>query len=88
MHRFIDLLRETRILSTLDVIDGYWQIKVSEKARKKTTLTFQHGLYQFNKIPCGLEQATVTYQRVFEIIFWCLKERVIPHLLGQYNSIF
>jgi hypothetical protein len=62
----LDILKETRYSSTLDLASGYWQIELSEDATQKSAFCTTTGLYQFCVILFGLTNAPATFQRLME----------------------
>jgi len=53
-----------RFYSKLDFCKGYWQIPVSEAGRPKTAFATPFSLYQFRRMPFGLQNAGATYGRM------------------------
>ena len=62
----IDRLGQAAYISTLDLTKGYWQVPVSAKDRPKTAFTTPFGLYQFTRMPFGLQGAPATFQRMMD----------------------
>ena len=62
----IDLLGEKKpkIFTTLDMSRGYWQVKMSEESKEKTSFITHSGIYQFNKMPYGLMNLGNTFQMI------------------------
>jgi hypothetical protein len=57
-------LAKARYYSKLDFCKGYWQIPVAEQDRPKTAFSTPFGLYQFTRMPFGLQNAPATYGRM------------------------
>lgn len=64
----LDALAGAIWFSTLDFLDGYWQVEVAPEDREKTAFTTGQGLYQFRSMPMGLTNAPATFQRVMELV--------------------
>lgn len=54
MEDALDRLGGARYFTILDLISGFYQIKVEEKDREKTAIVTPDGLYQFKRLPMGL----------------------------------
>lgn len=74
-------LKGSTIFSTIDLSNGYWQIKMSPKDIAKTAFSLGHeyGLLEFTVMPFGLTGAPGTFQSIMNKIFWHL-EFVIVYL--------
>ena len=59
-------LGNARLISTLDLTRGYWQLPVAEKDRHKTAFTTPYGQFQFKMLPFGLSGAPSSFQRLMD----------------------
>jgi hypothetical protein len=64
-----------QFFTSLDCINGYWQIRLSDRAKKLVAFTTTKGLSTFNFMPFGLCNANALFQRVIE--------KVISNLLNS-----
>jgi hypothetical protein len=62
----LNKLYGSKYFTSLDCISGYWQIEVSDRAKKLQAFTSTQGLFTFNFMPFGLCNAGATFQRVIE----------------------
>ena len=58
----VDQLGGDKYISTLDLTRGYWQVPVAQHAQHKTAFATPFGLYQFRRMPFGLQGAPATFQ--------------------------
>ena len=64
----LDQLGNSRYFTSLDLASGYWQIPLRKEYKHKTTFRTQHRLYQFKRMPFGL-QMLATHFRGWQTIF-------------------
>ena len=57
----LDALSGAKILTTLDLASGYWQVEVNDADREKTAFATRHGLFEFQVMPFGLCNAPGTF---------------------------
>ncbi|EYC39508.1 hypothetical protein Y032_0653g1175 [Ancylostoma ceylanicum] len=57
-----------RYFSTMDMMSGYWQIKLSEEAKQKSAFTTSEGLFEFQVLPFGLTTSPAEFQRMMDVV--------------------
>jgi hypothetical protein len=62
----LNKLNGSKYFTSLDCISGYWQVQVSERAKKLLAFISSQGLFNFNFMTFGLCNAGATFQRVIE----------------------
>lgn len=63
-----DQLAGCKYFSTIDLSQGYYQVKMSEQDIAKTAFTTKSGHYEFLRMPFGLVGAATTFQKVMNHI--------------------
>ena len=64
IHDALYRLRGARYFATFDLLSGYWQLRMSERAKEASTFCTRHVLFQFTRMPFGLAGATATFCRL------------------------
>ena len=62
----LDNIRQSKYLTTLDLMKGYWQVQMDERDKEKTAFTSLLGLLQFTTMPFALSRAPATFQRLMD----------------------
>ena len=65
-----------KVMSTLDLDRGFWQVEVDEEDKEKTAFTSFLGSFAFRVMPFGLRNSPSTYQRL------------MSHVLSGYTGVF
>ena len=61
-------LRGAKYFATIDLLSGYWQLGMTQRARERSAFCTIRGLYQFTRMPFGLSNAPASFCRLMQII--------------------
>ena len=64
----LDSFHGAKLFSTLDLRSGYWQVPMQAEDKPKTAFATHSGLFQFCRMPFGLNGASSTFQCMIEIV--------------------
>ncbi|KAG2920863.1 hypothetical protein PC119_g17587 [Phytophthora cactorum] len=72
----LDVLGCTRLISTMDIASGYWNVPMAEDSIPKTAFTCKYGLYEWLVMPFGLCNAVPAFERLMETVLVDMKWRI------------
>ena len=98
----LDSLRGSRWFATIDLLSGYWQLGLTDRAKERSAFCTRRGLFQFRRMPFGLSGAPATFCRLMSnvlgdhigVICLCYLDDVIVfaktqrELLERLDQIF
>jgi len=64
----LDSLRGAKYFATIDLLPGYWQLGMTQRACERSAFCTRRGLYQFTRMPFGLSNAPASFCRLMQII--------------------
>jgi len=64
----LDSLPGAKYFATIDLLPGYWQLGMIQRARERSAFCTRRGLYQFTRMPFGLSNAPASFCRLMQII--------------------
>jgi len=72
----LDSLRGARYFATIDLLSGYWQLGMTDRATQRSAFCTRRGLFEFTRMPFGLKGAPATFcramNRVFADLLWLI----------------
>jgi len=60
----VDTVGSAKFVTKLDLMKGYWQVPLSDRAREISAFSTTEGLYQNKRMPFGLRNACGTFQKL------------------------
>ncbi|CAM4570256.1 unnamed protein product [Caretta caretta] len=76
----LEKLGHAQFISTLDLTKGYWQVPLDESAKERSAFITHVGLYEFNVLSFGLQNAPATFQRLVDGLLVGLGEPAVTYL--------
>lgn len=69
-----------KIFSVLDLNSGFYQIPIAPDCRKYTAFVTTDGIYEFKRMPFGLKNTSMVFQRLMAKV----KEKTVPDDMMHY----
>lgn len=70
IDRILNMLRDAKFISSIDLRKAFWQIPLDESSKEKTAFAVPgRGLFQFRVVPFGLCNSAQTQQRLMDAVF-------------------
>ena len=60
----IDRIGNAKFVSKFDLLKGYWQVPLTERAKEISAFCTPEGLYQYKRMAFGLKNSAATFQRL------------------------
>lgn len=86
IDQMLDRLAGYSYYCFLDGYSGYNQISIALEDQEKTTFTCPYGTFAFRRIPFGLCNAPVTFQRCMMAIFSDMMEDIMEIFMDDFST--
>ena len=73
----VDRIGNAQFISKFDLLKGYWQVPLTERAKEISAFVTHNGLYQCSVMPFGMKNAASTFQRLMNIVCSKVKNCVV-----------
>lgn len=73
----LDILESASIFSKLDLLSGYYQVRMDEDSIAKTAFSTRYGTFEYLVVPFGLTNAPPTFMRAMHNIFHELLDKSV-----------
>jgi hypothetical protein len=60
----IDKVGKAKVVSKFDLLKGFWQVPLSERAKEVSAFVTPDGLFQYKVMPFGMKNSPATFQRI------------------------
>jgi transposase InsO family protein len=80
IQQILETLGGATVFSALDLLHGFYNLKIDERDRAKTAFSTHSGHFEFVRLPMGLKNSPAIFQRLMQI--------VLSGCLGQYAFIY
>ena len=64
----IDRVGNAKYVSKFDLLKGYWQVPLTEKAKELSAFVTPDGFFQYKVMPFGMKNAPATFQRLINTV--------------------
>ncbi|KAJ8032404.1 hypothetical protein HOLleu_25921 [Holothuria leucospilota] len=65
----IDRIGKAAYVSKFDLLKGYWEIPLTERARKISAFVTPDGLFQYKVMPFGMKNSQMTFKRLVNNLY-------------------
>ncbi|XP_078250227.1 uncharacterized protein LOC144589461 [Pogona vitticeps] len=88
LDNLIETIGGCRFISSLDLVKGYWQLRIDPRDQEKTAFCSPFGLYEFQVLSFGLRNAPATFQRLMDQTLAGLSDFTVAYIddIGIFSN--
>ena len=64
----VDSIGQSKFVTKLDLLKGYYQIPLTDTAKKISEFVTPQGLFQYKVLPFGMRNSPPTFQRLMDLL--------------------
>ena len=64
----IDKVGNSKYVTKFDLLKGFWQVPLTDRAKEVSAFATPNGLYQYKVMPFGMKNSPATFQRLVNVI--------------------
>ena len=64
----IDKVGHAKYVTKIDLLKGFWQVPLTDKAKEVSAFVTPNGLYQYKVMPFGMRNSPATFQRLMNMV--------------------
>ena len=73
MDDCIDIIGNSKYITKFDLMKGYWQIPLTERAKEISAFVTPDGFYHYKVMPSGMKNSPATFQRLINTVIAGIK---------------
>ncbi|XP_078246503.1 uncharacterized protein LOC144588161 [Pogona vitticeps] len=88
LDNLIETIGGCQFISSLDLVKGYWQLRIDPRDQEKTAFCSPFGLYEFRVLSFGLRNAPATFQRLMDQTLAGLSDFTVAYIddIGIFSN--
>ena len=67
----IDKVENSKYVTKFDLLKGFWQVPLTDKAKEVSALATPNGLYYYKVMPFRMKNSPATFQRLVTTLYGC-----------------